>query len=224
MPCCRGQDYDQVFDARQAGRELRTYRKKGATGVTAKLLKAVRRALAGEGDFSHLDIGGGIGVLQHELAADGADRTVAVDASTSYLALLHEAATERGYAERQRCIEGDFTQVAARVEPATVVTLDKVICCYPDVEGLVRSSASKATRFYAITLPKDSLWVRVAVLVGNFFTRTFLRWRFRTFVHSLARVDGLVASEGLRLVHTEAAIVFCVRVYERARVGTPQGT
>ena len=125
---------------------MRAYRKRGARGATRRLLDAVRASMRerGTADFTHLDIGGGVGVLQHELARDGAVQTTAVDASRPYLELLRQAAAERGYEARQRRIEGDFTQVADRVEPATIVTLDKVICCYPDVITLVRASARKA--------------------------------------------------------------------------------
>jgi magnesium-protoporphyrin O-methyltransferase len=128
-----------MFDARRARREMRAYGKRGARGATRRLLDAVRASMRerGTADFTHLDFGGGVGVLQHELARDGAVHTTAVDASRPYLELLRQAAAERGYEARQRRIEGDFTQVADRVDPATIVTLDKVICCYPDMITLV---------------------------------------------------------------------------------------
>ena len=63
MPCCQGQDFDRMFDARRARRDLRAYRKRGARGATRRLLNAVRASLR-ERDtaaFTHLDIGGGVG-------------------------------------------------------------------------------------------------------------------------------------------------------------------
>jgi magnesium-protoporphyrin O-methyltransferase len=150
-----------MFDARRARKDMRAYSKRGARGATRRLLDAIRASMRerGTGDFTHLDIGGGVGVLQHELASDGAVQTTAVDASRAYLELLRQAATERGYEARQRRIDGDFTQVADRVEPATIVTLDKVICCYPDMVTLVRASARKATVLYGIVRPRDAAWV-----------------------------------------------------------------
>src|SRR5262245_59664575 len=99
MSCCHGQDFNRMFDARRARKELRAYSKRGAHGATLRLLGVVRasareRAIV---EFTHLDIGGGVGVLQHELARNGAVHTTAVDASSAYLALLREAAAERGY-------------------------------------------------------------------------------------------------------------------------------
>ena len=209
-----------MFDDRRARRDMRAYSKRGARGATRRLLTAVRASLRerGTADFTHLDIGGGIGVLQHELAGDGAARTTAVDASRPYLELLRQAAAERGYDGRQTRIEGDFTQVARTVEPATIVTLDKVICCYPDVVSLVRASAHKATALYGIVIPRDTAWVRAVVGFANWFLQRVLRWQFRAFAHSHRAIDRLCAEEGLNLDRDDPGLFWCVRLYRRAAV------
>ena len=218
MPCCQGQDFDRMFDARRARKDLRAYRKRGARGPTRRLLTAVRTSMreTGTADFTHLDVGGGVGVLQHELVRDGAIQTTAVDASRSYLELLRQAAADRGYEARQRRIEGDFTQVADRVEPATIVTLDKVICCYPDMVSLVRASARKATLLYGIVIPRDQAWVRAMVGLVNWFLRRVLRWQFRAFAHSHRAIDRVCAEEGLNLDLDDPGVFWCVRLYRRA--------
>ena len=217
MPCCRGQDYDQMFDAKTAKKQLRRYEKRGAEGQTKNLLNSLKKALksAGSDEFTHLDIGGGVGVLQHELQASGATRTTAVDASAPYLSLLCAAAKERGYEGNQICVEGDFTAVAPELEQSTVVTLDKVICCYPDMPGLVRASAKKATLFYGIVLPRDTAIFRAGAKAVNWFVRHLLRWKFQAFVHSQMEIDQLIEDEGLRLVDEVPGFVMCVRVYQR---------
>ena len=207
-----------MFDASRARKDMRAYSKRGARGATRRLLDAVRASIREKGtaDFTHLDIGGGVGVLQHELARDGSVQTTAVDASRPYLELLRQAALERGYAARQKRIEGDFTQVADSVEPATIVTLDKVICCYPDMTSLVRASARKAIVLYGIAVPRDSAWVRAVVGVGNWFLQRVLRWQFRAFAHSHQAIDRLCAEEGLELDRDDAGVFWCVRLYSRA--------
>ena len=207
-----------MFDARRAHKDMRAYRKRGARGATRRLLDAVRASMRDgvTADFTHLDIGGGVGVLQHELARDGAVQTTAVDASRPYLELLREAAAERGYEVRQRRIEGDFTQVADSVAPATIVTLDKVICCYPDMVTLVRASARKATALYGIVVPRDAAWARAMVGLINWFVRRVLRWQFRAFAHSHRAIDRLCAEEGLNLDRDDRGLLWCVRLYRRA--------
>jgi magnesium-protoporphyrin O-methyltransferase len=215
MPCCQGQDYDKMFDAKNARKELKRYERRGPVGETRRLLDALRPLVATMPGFSHLDIGGGVGVLQHELVDVGSSLTTAVDASLPYLNVLENAAKERGYVERQIRVAGDFTDVADDVEEATVVTLDKVICCYPYMPALVRSSARRATRIYGIVLPKDAGWVRVGSKVANWFFRTILRWKFQSFVHPLREVDRLVEGEGLTLRTEDTGLFWSVRVYVR---------
>ncbi len=207
-----------MFDARRARKDLRAYRKQGARGATRRLLDAVRASVrkTGTADFTHLDIGGGVGVLQHELARDGAVHTTAVDASRPYLELLRKAAAERHYEARQTRIEGDFTEVAESVAPATIVTLDKVICCYPDMITLVRASARKATVLYGIVVPRDTAWVRASVGLANWFLRRALSWQFRAFAHSHRAIDRVCAEEGLTLDRDDSGVWWCVRLYRRA--------
>jgi len=206
-----------MFDLKTAKRELQSYDKRGARGASRRLLEAVERGLqsAGLSEFSHLDIGGGVGVLQHELASGGATRTTAVDASAPYLELLREAAEQRGYGDRHERIEGDFTDVADRVEPSTVVTLDKVICCYPDMPALVRASAQKATALYAIVVPQDAAWIRRLARVANWFMRVVLRWSFQGFVHPHGAIDACCEEQGLKLATDESFLLWSVRVYAR---------
>jgi len=207
-----------MFDARRASQDLRTYSARGPRGATSRLLNAVVACVREQGtaDFTHLDIGGGVGVLQHELARDGAIHTTAVDASRPYLEVVRQAAAERGYEARQTRIEGDFSEVAARVEPATIVTLDKVICCYPDMVTLVQASARKATMLYGIVVPRDAAWVRALVGLANLIMRWVPRWQFRAFAHSHRAIDRVCAEEGLALYRDHPGWWWCVRLYRRA--------
>jgi magnesium-protoporphyrin O-methyltransferase len=217
MPCCQGQDFDRMFDARRARKDLRAYTKRGARGPTRRLLDGILASLREQGNvrFTHLDIGGGVGVLQHELARAGAVHTTAVDASRPYLEVLRLAATARGYEARQTRTEGDFTDVVDRVEPATVVTLDKVICCYPDMPTLVRASARKATALYGIVVPRDTAWVRATVAFINWFLRHALRRQFQAFAHSHRAIDQVCGEEGLFLDRDGCGLLWCVRLYRR---------
>ncbi|MCH7500500.1 MAG: methyltransferase domain-containing protein [Nitrospinae bacterium] len=89
---------------------------------------------------SLLDIGGGIGAIQHELVAAGAARVTSVDASSGYLAISRKEAESRGYADRASYHYGDFVDLADSVDDADIVTLDKVLCCYDKVDDLVKKS------------------------------------------------------------------------------------
>ena len=85
-PHCEGAD--AIFDQKTAEGDLRDYQQGGAGGTTKQLLDAIKsRGVSG---LSLLDIGGGIGVIQHELAAAGVGRVTDVDASRAYLRMARE--------------------------------------------------------------------------------------------------------------------------------------
>ena len=212
MPCCRGQNYDRLFGARTARKELRAYRKRGPRGATARLLNLLRAARPDHPSL--LDIGGGVGVIPQELLKTGASQVTSVDASAAYCATIEDIAREQGNAGRWVAIDGDFVERAVDVPPADVVTLDKVICCYPDMPALVSESAQKAKRLYGIVVPRDDWWMRLAAKVGNSIFR-LLRFEFQGFVHPLAEIDAVAEQAGVRIRATTSYWIWSVRVYDR---------
>jgi Methyltransferase domain len=209
--CCRV-DYDDQFNADEARRDLLQYRADGPDPSTRRLLDA----LTAEGirGATLLDIGGGVGAVQLELLKAGVASTVDVDASGAYLAVAEAEATELGWQGRTQYVHGDFTRLADGVEPADVVTLDRVICCYPDARALIGRSAAKARRLYGLVHPVDRWWTRALASVGNLGYRLF-RNPYRMFVHRQSLIDALVRAEGLEPVSVSGAWFWRSAVYRR---------
>jgi magnesium-protoporphyrin O-methyltransferase len=215
MSCEQCQALDHLFGDRLARRELRRFRKKGATGATRALLDAI--TAEGIADATVLDVGGGIGAIPHELLAGGAARAVDVDASGEYLAAAREEAGRRGTGDRFTLVHGDFVELAAEIEPADVVTLDKVICCYPDLEALVRLSAERSLRLYGLVFPRETLAVRAWRLGVNAFM-LLRRSAFRFFLHRSADVDRILRERGFEeRFRRTSGIAWQVAVYRRRR-------
>ena len=104
--------------------------------------------------------------------------------------------------------------MAPGIEPADVVTLDRVICCYHDVEKLVGMSSQRATRLYGVVFPRDNWLSRAAIGVGNLYMR-LRRNPFRAFVHPTSLVDSLVTGNGLSRRFYRKTLVWQVVVYAR---------
>lgn len=216
MDACGCDGFSEIFDARTARHDLRRYREHGPDGTTAMLLGMLEAA--GVTDASVLDIGAGIGVIDHELLAAGASRAVLVDGAAAYQAAARQEAGARGTLDRLTFVEGDFVAVGDRVEPADVVTLDRVVCCYPDMPGLVRASASHARRLYGLVLPRDRIVIRWGLALVNAWYR--LRGRaYRAYVHPNAQVDAVVAEAGLRPTREATTTFWRVVLYVRPEVG-----
>jgi hypothetical protein len=209
--CCQG--VDEVFGERTARHDLARYRRRGPSKPTRRLLEAVRQE--GVEDASVLDIGGGIGAIQYELLDAGAQRATAVEAASAYVRVAREEAQRRGLGDRIAHEAGDFVELADRVEPADVVTLDRVICCYPDMESLVGRSADRARRVYALVYPQDRWWVGLGIRATNLFMRVSRR-AYRAYLHRTDDVDAVARAHGVAPPHARrAGPVWQVAVYVR---------
>jgi 2-polyprenyl-3-methyl-5-hydroxy-6-metoxy-1,4-benzoquinol methylase len=209
--CCQG--VDQVFGERTARRDLRRYRERGPSKPTRMLLEALERE--GVVQATLLDIGGGVGAIQQELLDAGAACATSVEASAAYLRVAREEAGRRGRADRIGYHEGDFVALADRVEPADVVTLDRVICCYPDMEALVGRSADRARRLYGLVYPRGTWWVALAIRITN-LGMWVARRAFRAHAHRTDAVDAVAREHGLvPKLARGAGPVWQVVLYER---------
>ena len=140
IPSC-----EAVFDERAAQDDLRRYRKDGPAWATGVLIDALARGVDLE-DASVIDIGAGIGVVHLELLQRGAARATDIDGSSAYLAVARREAERLGVADRVEHVIGDAAVVGADVEPADLVALDRVICCFGDLPALLGAAAGLATR------------------------------------------------------------------------------
>ena len=203
-----------MFGERTAARDLKRYRRRGPSKPTRLLLDAIRAE--GVEGATVLDVGGGVGAIQQELLDAGAASATGVDASTAYLRAAEEEARRRGRDDRVSYRHGDFVEVAASIEPADVVTLDRVICCYPDVEALVGRSAERARRTYGLVYPREEWWTKLGVGAINLGLRV-MRSDFRVHVHPDAAVDAVTRAHGLEpRLHRRAGPFWQVAVFARA--------
>jgi magnesium-protoporphyrin O-methyltransferase len=213
MDCCQCRGIESQFDRREAESKLREYRRAGPAKTTQALLDAI--VAAGVADRTLLDIGGGVGAIQHALLAAGAAHATDVDASRASLAAARAEAERQGHAGQSTFLHGNFASLADAVEPADIVTLDRVICCYDDMPALVGAAAARATQTLGLVYPRDTWWVRSGVRVANALN-WLQRTSFRLFAHRTAAVDAIVRAHGLAPRFMRNMGVWQVVVYTRS--------
>lgn len=218
MPCnCRLATLECQFSDEIAQRDLAEYRKNGPDPTTQAILSIVA-ALAIE-NATLLDVGSGIGVLHHELLADGVLTATAIEPSQAYLRVAGEESERRGLADRVVFRHGDLQGLADTVEPVDLVTLDRVICCDPDMTTLARAAASKSRRYLVASFPNDRWYIHVGMLCEN-FGRALRRNPFRAFVHPVKAIDAAIAEGGLMRTRTLRTFVWQIALYERPQTVT----
>ncbi len=212
MPCNCCQITDKTFGENDARNGLHQYRRRGPAAQTRELLKAVRSR--GLHDATLLDIGGGIGAIHHELLEDAVSQATHVDTSSAYLHAAEDEATRRGHAPRVKFIQADFTDVAADVPQADIVTLDRVVCCYPDFRALLTAAAGRTRQVLALTYPREKWYIRMVIGLIDWL-QALRHDPFRVFVHPVAQMDTVLAGAGLRRVNLKRLFFWEVALYVR---------
>lgn len=212
MNCCQCQGIEELFNEQYVTRELSRYRAKGPDKTTRMLIDALKEE--GVQGLTLLDIGGGVGAIQHELLEAGVHNATDVEASIAYIAAARAEAQRRGYAERVNYHHGNFVDLAAHIPPADIVTLDRVICCYHDIEKLVGLSTARARKLYGLVYPRDVWWMKIGLAIENFFFR-LRKSPFRVFFYPTEVVEAMVNSNGLKRHFYRQTLIWQVVVYIR---------
>jgi Methyltransferase domain len=189
-------DFGALYDERRAAADLNRYRENGPRPWTAALIESLKAE--GVAGATLLDIGGGIGVIDHELLAAGAASATYVDASAAYLATAQAESERRGHGERVSYRHGDFVELAESIGPADIVTLDRVINVYPDWEQLTDLSAARARRLYGLVYPRDRRFVKLVIFAMNALFR-LRRQTVRAAVRSPDTIERILRANGLSL-------------------------
>lgn len=212
MGCCSPQGYRTVFGERAAGREARRFRRKGLAG-SARFIVAelVRAGIKGR---SVLEVGGGVGGLQIELLAAGAARTTNVEIVDTYERAAAELLHERSMDDRAARLVGDVVTDAALAPGADVVVLHRVICCYPDADGLMQAACARAAERVAVTVPNEDWWIRLGFAFMN-ATFRLRRLDFRVYVHPVAGMLRAAGAHGFGVAGRRSGRIWQTAILRR---------
>lgn len=216
MPCNCCEMENRTFGEESAKANLKEYRRRGPAKQTRLILEAVRSL--GLQNAALLDVGGGIGTIHHELLKDIAAEATHVDASSAYLKSAAEEAGRLGHNGRVKFVHADFTDVADELPQADVVTLDRVVCCYPNFRELLKAASSRSRRAIALTYPRETWYFKLGTAAANFF-QTLRNDPFRIFIHPVAEMESLLEGEGFKRTSTRSLFVWEMSLYQRPPEG-----
>lgn len=163
-----------------------------------------------------LEAGCGRGTLLLELLRAGASRATGVDLSP---ASIEEARRRVDAAELSADVElsvGDAARVA--LEPHDWVILDRVMCCYPDVDALLRNTIPAARGIYAFSVPESRGWRGTVARVAEWFET---RWNgmFGSpcpgYVHDIPTIERALTGAGFRRAYSGRVRLWHLGIFER---------
>jgi magnesium-protoporphyrin O-methyltransferase len=192
--CCNNDGYGAMFTDRFARRTARRYNKRGLTPSARDLVEFA--AAHGLKDATVLEIGGGVGHIQVELLRRGAAHVTNLEISENYEAEAADLLERTGLRDKVTRRLIDIAQAPDDVEPADIVILHRVVCCYPDYERLLAAAGGHARRVLAFSHPPDNVIARAVIGWENVIRR--LRHNsFRAFVHPPAQMIRALERQGL---------------------------
>ena len=184
------------------------YRKRGLDRTAARMVAFLEEQ--GVQDATVLEIGGGLGEIQLELLKRGAARAVNLELSPAYereaLALADEAGIDAARVDRRL---HDIAANPESVDPADIVVLHRVVCCYPDYERLLGAAAERARRMLVFSHPPRNLASRAVVALQNAGFRLTGK-EFRTFAHPPEAMRSVCRANGLTPAYVHAGAIWQV--------------
>ena len=219
MDCCSPEELkakDNFFSSR-AKRYSRRFRKKGLNAEQKYMVAGIVDAFNSGNNFSPrtvLEIGCGVGGLLITLLNKGAAFATGIDASQGMIEKAQENAMHLQLNNKMEFLHGDFVSIEDAVSGSEVVVLDRVLCCDSNPELLIRKTALKAEKIYAVSFPRDFFPVRIFVKTGIAIAKLF-PVKFLPFYHEPSLFERWIEEQGFTLKYSRCTFLWQVLVYRR---------
>ena len=210
--CCSRSGYQTVFSDRFARRVARTYRKRGLDSTQRRLVSFLTER--GITDASVLEIGGGVGEIQIELLVPRCPQATNLEISQNYEAEAAALLERSGMADRVTRRLVDIATSPEAAEPADVVVLHRVVCCYPDYARLLTAAAGHAKRLLVFSHPPENVLSRM-IIGGENLLRRLSRNDFRAFVHPPNAMIRAAQAQGMSVTYWHRSLSWNIVGFER---------
>ena len=178
--------------------------------------------LVGEGVSGKkiVDLGCGPGAFAMETLKNGAASCVGIDLSPAMIRKASELAAERGYQDRAKFELGNAA--LADLPVSDVVVMDKVICCYPEADPLLKNASSASGMLIGFIVPRDEgVWkwpLRIATYAGNLVQKIRRRKLSWFYIHPLKTINDALVEAGFVRERKAASRIWLVFLYKRNRI------
>jgi magnesium-protoporphyrin O-methyltransferase len=164
-----------------------------------------------------LELGCGRGGLLLALAQAGVASATGVDLSATSIDAARTRFEQAQLSDRAHLSLGDAAYVP--LEPHDWVILDRVMCCYPDIERLLGNTLPAARQIYAFTVPISRGWRGFIARLDEWVENAWNTLRGRPcpgYVHDLDLIEERLTAAGFRLRHRDRQRLWHIAIYERS--------
>ena len=212
--CCADQRIATHFD------RLTRERTEGGA-VLPPMVAVTERLLALLSDVeqvrpSILEVGCGSAALLVELLRRGAVSADGFDLSPEAIATATRRAADAGVGERAHFDVADAA--VAHHAPHDWVVMDRAICCYPVMPGMLNAALSASPSRVAFSVPTSRGLRGLANKLTWGFESALTRVQKGTcpgYVHSVDDIEGRLTSAGFRRKSTDSTLLWYAAVWDR---------
>lgn len=145
-----------------------------------------------------VELGCGPGGFSVECLKKGASSSVGIDLSPKMIETANELATSLNLQDRAKFLVGNAATV--EVPSSQIVVMDKMLCCFPDAESILKNVVGAASDTIGFVVPRDQGLFMVPLRVGVFFKDLYDKLRRRNvgwlYLHSLNDIDQKLRNAG----------------------------
>ncbi len=164
---------------------------------------------------SILDLGCGAGGFSVEALKRGGGNSFGIDLSPEMIKAAAELGSASGLGEKAKFQPGN---AATAILPLSdIVVMDKVICCYSDIDLLLRNATEASRGLLGFVVPRDDgivKWpLRLGVRIMNFFQKR--RRGILFYLHPLDSLDRTLKDFGFIRQRKQGSRFWLVFLYKR---------
>jgi magnesium-protoporphyrin O-methyltransferase len=204
-----------MFGPRFAAHQARRYRRRGLDTTEQRIVDFLDGV--GIDGATILEIGGGAGQIQVELLRRGAASAINLELVDTYDMQAAQLAAQAGMGDRMHRRIVDIAATPDDVQPADVVVLHRVVCCYPDFDRLLSAAADHTKSLLVFSYPPRNSVSRALVAAQNAFFKVSGK-SFRTFAHPPEQMQEVLHHRGLVTTFTHPGRMWHVSGMRRQTV------
>jgi len=163
-----------------------------------------------------LEIGCGTGFFALETIRSGATSSLGVDLSSAAIHEANEFAKECGLQDRARF---EVSNAASTRQPASdVAVMEKVLCCYPDADALLKTASDSSRELLGFVVPRNEGLMKPAMKIGTALINLVEKLRktgFRLYLHPLRSIDQLLSERGFQQASKAKSRFWLVFLYKK---------
>jgi magnesium-protoporphyrin O-methyltransferase len=165
-----------------------------------------------------LDLGCGTGGAAIRMAQRGARHVTGIDLSRASIEVALRRVAHAGLERTQITFEvGDAA--SAKLQTHDWVTLDRVICCYRDADGLLANALSACRSRLAFAVPESRGWRGILNTVAwgaeNVWKTIVRRQSCLGYVHDLSAIERALNDAGFRITQHSHRGLWYAAVFDR---------